>query len=130
VPRYSKVRVWARCAIGVTAAYALVLQTVLAGALLSQSAAGLPPSPDDPFVICYGAGDDGTHQPGQQQNPGQHTPCIVLCSVSMSAAIAPPPVVLAERLARGLIRHEPAPPRYDVASHPSPRQAQGPPGTA
>jgi hypothetical protein len=67
--------------IGWIAAYALVLQAALAGAVATQMSTSA-----DPFAICYGGSSDSSH--GNSDKPVVHQACAI-CAIASFAAPLP-----------------------------------------
>jgi len=83
-------RKW-RAWVGVVAAYALALQTLLTAVVATRMAA----APSDSFTICLANSDqsDDQHQPTGTTHPAHQT-CII-CSYASTAAVPPSAVTIA-----------------------------------
>jgi hypothetical protein len=115
-----------RAWIGLVAAYAFVLQALLATVVATQMVA----SPDS-FAICLGSADDGNtqHQPADRSHAA-HQACII-CSFTATAA-APPlpaPIVLGQ-IAEAAVYWGGLSAPLDLSRQRSPRVPQGPPQIA
>jgi hypothetical protein len=121
-------KAWLRGAIGVVAAYVLALQTLLAGIVATQMAVG---DPANPFVICYGSGDNGSTESAPLDKPRAHVDH-ANCAICTFAASSPPiprsPAIARITVAVSFGTVAPAP-AIGNDRH-NPRSSQGPPQSA
>ncbi len=118
----------ARAIVAIAAAYAFVLQVLLLSLTASQAAAADPGA--NPYVICFGAGNDAGADTQSGQNPTK-IHCSLLCAQTMSAAApAPSATMLGFVFDHGSRLEAASTPRPSIPSSPSPKLSQGPPQTA
>jgi hypothetical protein len=119
-------RRWVRCAVGLTAAYFLVLQGTFALAAAAQTGAA---EAGAAFVICASHPDFGTADPGGQ---GHHADdCCLACTLAANAAMPPPDAVaLLAPLVAGTVHVDTRNPGIVSVSHFHSTRARAPPEVA
>lgn len=123
-----RVRDWPylRAVVAIVAAYALALQMLLTGVLVTQAAAA---TPDSPFVICYGA-DGSAVDHGSGTPAAAHASCAACIIASFAPPAAPVPDVSVVRFAEYVaFAALDTAPRTTQPRH-EPRTSQGPPRNA
>ena len=113
---------YARPALGLTLAYALALQVILASVVASGMAA-VPPA--DMAVLCYGNTDNSGQQPSH--SPAHLADCALSCAQGFSAAAILPDVASAFAFASGDTIKGAHIAALVLPPRPSPKLAQGPP---
>ena len=117
-----KLRAW----VGVVAAYALALQTLLAAVVATKMAA----APSDSFTICLANFDPADqHQPTGAAHPARQA-CII-CSHASMAAVPPSPVTVAfASIDRATVSWQMLRAPVFLSKQRSPQIPQGPPQIA
>jgi hypothetical protein len=122
----ARMRPW----IAMVAAYALVLQMLLAGIAASDMAAAEADPLGQSFTVCLGGDAAPVNDDNQLPAPVHHQHCVLCTIATGSAAIEPTAAVLLPAPDLGAASCRATKDARVLSPHPTPKLSQGPPQIA
>jgi hypothetical protein len=126
--RLSYFRKFARPAIAIAIAYALVLQVLLLSVIAAGSAMAVAA---DGSVICYGGKVANENEPQPAHSPAGFAQCTLACAQGLNAAaILPDGISFLPAATIGRPLQQISAADFNLSPRPSPKLSQGPPQIA